>query len=53
MSRQTGSIRKACAGRATSCGAFATGGRTVLVSSHVLAEVAQTVDQVLILVRAG
>jgi ABC-2 type transport system ATP-binding protein len=28
--------------------AFASGGRTVLVSSHVLAEVAQTVDQVLI-----
>jgi ABC-2 type transport system ATP-binding protein len=28
--------------------AFAAGGRTVLVSSHVLAEVAQTVDQVLI-----
>ena len=27
---------------------FAAGGRTVLVSSHVLAEVAQTVDQVLI-----
>jgi ABC-2 type transport system ATP-binding protein len=27
---------------------FASGGRTVLVSSHVLAEVAQTVDQVLI-----
>jgi ABC-2 type transport system ATP-binding protein len=31
--------------------AFATGGRTVLVSSHVLAEVAQTVDQVLIINR--
>ncbi len=30
---------------------FATGGRTVLVSSHVLAEVAQTVDQVLIINR--
>jgi ABC-2 type transport system ATP-binding protein len=29
--------------------AFASGGRTVLVSSHVLAEVAQTVDQVLII----
>jgi ABC-2 type transport system ATP-binding protein len=29
--------------------AFATGGRTALVSSHVLAEVAQTVDQVLII----
>jgi len=29
--------------------AFATGGHTVLVSSHVLAEVAQTVDQVLII----
>jgi ABC-2 type transport system ATP-binding protein len=28
---------------------FAKGGRTVLVSSHVLAEVAQTVDQVLII----
>jgi ABC-2 type transport system ATP-binding protein len=28
---------------------FASGGRTVLVSSHVLAEVAQTVDQVLII----
>jgi ABC-2 type transport system ATP-binding protein len=28
--------------------AFASGGRTVLVSSHVLAEVAQTVDQVVI-----
>jgi ABC-2 type transport system ATP-binding protein len=28
--------------------AFASGGRTVLISSHVLAEVAQTVDQVLI-----
>ena len=28
---------------------FAAGGRTVLVSSHVLAEVAQTVDQVLII----
>jgi ABC-2 type transport system ATP-binding protein len=31
--------------------AFATGGRTVLVSSHALAEVAQTVDQVLIINR--
>jgi ABC-2 type transport system ATP-binding protein len=30
---------------------FASGGRTVLVSSHVLAEVAQTVDQVLIVAR--
>jgi ABC-2 type transport system ATP-binding protein len=30
---------------------FAQGGRTVLVSSHVLAEVAQTVDRVLILSR--
>jgi ABC-2 type transport system ATP-binding protein len=30
---------------------FASGGRTVLVSSHVLAEVAQTVDQVLIINR--
>jgi ABC-2 type transport system ATP-binding protein len=28
---------------------FASGGRTVLVSSHVLAEVAQTVDQILII----
>jgi len=32
--------------------AFASEGRTVLVSSHVLAEVAQTVDQVLI-IRSG
>jgi len=31
--------------------AFATHGRTVLVSSHVLAEVAQTVDQVVIINR--
>jgi ABC-2 type transport system ATP-binding protein len=31
--------------------AFASDGRTVLVSSHVLAEVAQTVDQVLIISR--
>jgi ABC-2 type transport system ATP-binding protein len=31
--------------------AFAAGGRTVFVSSHVLAEVAQTVDQVLIINR--
>ena len=31
--------------------AFAAGGRTVLVSSHVLAEVAQTVDRVLIVNR--
>ena len=30
---------------------FAAGGRTVLISSHVLAEVAQTVDQVLIINR--
>ena len=30
---------------------FASGGSTVLVSSHVLAEVAQTVDQVLIITR--
>ena len=30
---------------------FASGGRTVLVSSHVLAEIAQTVDQVLIINR--
>ena len=28
---------------------FASGGKTVLISSHVLAEVAQTVDQVLII----
>jgi ABC-2 type transport system ATP-binding protein len=31
--------------------AFASQGRTVLISSHVLAEVAQTVDQVLIINR--
>jgi ABC-2 type transport system ATP-binding protein len=31
--------------------AFAAGGRTVLISSHALAEVAQTVDQVLIINR--
>ena len=31
--------------------AFAAGQRTVLISSHVLAEVAQTVDQVLIINR--
>jgi ABC-2 type transport system ATP-binding protein len=31
--------------------AFAAGGRTVLVSSHVLAEVAQTVDNVLIIAK--
>jgi ABC-2 type transport system ATP-binding protein len=31
--------------------AFASGERTVLISSHVLAEVAQTVDQVLIISR--
>ena len=31
--------------------AFAAGSRTVLISSHVLAEVAQTVDQVLIINR--
>ena len=31
--------------------AFASGDRTVLISSHVLAEVAQTVDQVLIISR--
>jgi ABC-2 type transport system ATP-binding protein len=31
--------------------AFAAGGKTVLVSSHVLAEVAQTVDQVVIINR--
>jgi ABC-2 type transport system ATP-binding protein len=31
--------------------AFAAGGKTVLVSSHVLAEVAQTVDRVLIVNR--
>src|SRR5947199_5140756 len=31
--------------------AFASGGRTVFVSSHVLAEVAQTVDHVLIISR--
>jgi ABC-2 type transport system ATP-binding protein len=30
---------------------FASGGRTVLISSHVLAEVAQTVNQVLIISR--
>jgi ABC-2 type transport system ATP-binding protein len=30
---------------------FADSGRTVLISSHVLAEVAQTVDQVLIINR--
>ena len=28
---------------------FASGGRTVLISSHVLAEIAQTVDQVIII----
>jgi ATPase subunit of ABC transporter with duplicated ATPase domains len=32
-------------------GSFAAGGRTVLVSSHALAEVAQTVNQVLIINR--
>jgi ABC-2 type transport system ATP-binding protein len=31
--------------------AFASGGRTVLISSHALAEVAQTVDQVVIISR--
>ena len=48
-SRPTGSTRRACAGCATSCARSPAEGHTVLVSSHVLAEVAQTVDHVLII----
>ena len=42
------STRKACAGCATTR-SFAAEGKTVLVSSHVLAEVQQSVDQVVII----
>ena len=48
-SRPTGSTRRASAGCATSCARSPREGRTVLVSSHVLAEVAQTVDDVVII----
>ena len=50
-SRRTGSTRRASAGCATSCARSPRGGKTVFVSSHVLAEVAQTVDRVLIISR--
>ena len=45
----TGSTRRASAGCATSCARQAAAGRTVLVSSHVLAEMAQTVDEVVVI----
>jgi ABC-2 type transport system ATP-binding protein len=43
--------RRASAGCAASCAAWRPEGRTVLVSSHVLSEVEQTVDDVLVLSR--
>ncbi len=42
---------RACAGCATSCARSRRDGRTVFVSSHHLAEVAQTVDDVVIINR--
>ena len=50
-SPRTGSTPRASAGCATSCATSRPAGRTVFVSSHVLAEVAQTVDRVLIVNR--
>lgn len=51
MSRPTAWIPKACAGCVTSCAARPPGGRAVLVSSHLLAEVAQTVDHLVVIDR--
>ena len=45
----TGSTRRASAGCATSCARSPREGRAVLVSSHVLAEVAQTADEVVVI----
>ena len=50
-SRRTGSTRRASAGCATSCAPSPPRAGPCFVSSHVLAEVAQTVDQVLIINR--
>ena len=50
-SRPTAWTRRASAGCATSCAALAGEGRAVLVSSHVLAEVAQTADDVVVIDR--
>ena len=50
-SRPMASTPTACAGFARSCRAFAAEGRTVLVSSHILAEIEQTVDDVVVLQR--
>ena len=50
-SRPTASTRRASAGCATSCASLAAEGRAVLVSSHVLAEVSQTADEVVVIAR--
>ena len=50
-SRSTGSTPRASAGSATGCGCSPSQGRTVLVSSHLLSEVQQTVDRVVIISR--
>ena len=49
--RPTGSTRRGSAGCAACCAASRPKGGTVLVSSHLLAEVGQTVDSVVILDR--
>ena len=49
---RTGSTRRASGGRATCSGPLATQGRTVLVSSHLLGEMAQLADD-LVIVTAG
>ena len=48
-SRPTASTRRASAGCATSCARSRSEGRTVLVSSHLLAEVAQTADDLVVI----
>ena len=47
----TGWTRPGCCGCAPCCAAWPSQGRTVLVSSHLLAEAAQTVDDVIIIDR--
>ena len=48
-SRPTASTPRASAGCAASCATSASQGRTVLISSHMLSEVEQTVDDVVII----
>ena len=51
MSRSTGSTRRGSSGSGRSCARLAAEGRTVLVSSHLMSEMALTADHLLVIGR--